>query len=151
MSDRNQRMLVPQYVRRFRCIGGSCEDTCCKGWKVSVDEKTYKKYRACPDSELLVQMTANVTRNRKNPTPANYAKVRMTSDAACPFLDTEQLCSIQKRLGEEYLSTTCTSYPRARNVVNGVVEESMSMSCPEAARLAFPDPTSMEFDETELT
>jgi lysine-N-methylase len=143
-------MLVPQYVRRFTCIGGACEDTCCKGWNVSVDRDTYKKYRRCPDPELLVQLTANVTRNRKNPTPANYAKIRLTADAACPFLDAERLCGIQKRLGETYLSETCTSYPRTRNVVNGMVEESMTMACPEAARLALLDPDVMEFDETEL-
>jgi lysine-N-methylase len=92
-------------------------------------------------------MTANVTRNRKNPTRSFYAKVRLTVDASCPFLDAERLCGIQKRLGEEYLSETCTSYPRVRNVVNGLLEESMTMACPEAARLALLDPDAMEFDQ----
>ena len=149
MSEREPRMLVPQYVRRFACIGGACEDTCCKGWQVFVDEPTYKKYRHCPDPGLLVQMTANVTRNRKNPTPAHFAKIRLTADVSCPFLDAERLCSIQKRLGEEYLSVTCASYPRVWNIMNGLLEESMTMACPEAARLALLNPNVMEFDEVE--
>jgi lysine-N-methylase len=142
-------MLVPQYVRKFACIGGACEDTCCKGWQVNVDEETYKKYRRCSDPALLVQLTTNVTRNRKNPTPAHFAKIRLNADASCPFLDTERLCSIQKQLGEEYLSVTCASYPRVWNSVNGLLEESMTMACPEAARLALLDPDAMEFDEIE--
>jgi lysine-N-methylase len=149
MSEQSARMLVPQYVRRFACIGGACEDTCCRGWQVPIDEGTYRKYRRCSDPELLVQMTANVTRNRKNPSPGHYAKVRLTTDAACPFLDADRLCSIQKRLGEEYLSDTCASYPRVRNIVNDLLEESMTLACPEAARLALLDPAVMEFDEIE--
>jgi lysine-N-methylase len=149
MSAKTTRMLVPQYVARFACIGGACEDTCCNGWQVPVDEETFKKYRACPDPDLLVTMTKAVTRNRKNPTPEQYAKIDMPKGQACPFLDAERLCSIQKKLGEEYLSVTCTSFPRVSSVVNDVTELSLALSCPEAARLALLDPAVMEFDELE--
>ena len=44
MTDHSTRMLVPQYVRKFACIGGACEDTCCQGWRVPIDKETYKKY-----------------------------------------------------------------------------------------------------------
>lgn len=144
------RMLIPQYVSKFQCIGGACEDSCCQGWQVQVDKDTYEKYRACTDKELIMPMTEKVTRNRSNPTPARYAKIKLNDDASCPFLDTERLCKIQKRLGETYLSVVCTSYPRITNVVNGVTEQSMTMSCPEAARLALLNPAGIEFDETEL-
>ncbi|MEP6621058.1 MAG: flagellin lysine-N-methylase [bacterium] len=149
MSDTTTRLLIPQYVGRFKCIGGACEDSCCQGWQVPIDRETYAKYRACPDEELLVTMTAKVTKNRSNPTAANYAKIKMDADLVCPFLDTERLCSIQRKLGEEYLSLACTTYPRISNVVNEVLEQSMTMSCPEAARLALLNPAPMEFDEVE--
>jgi lysine-N-methylase len=150
MSDTNAQMLVPQYVRRFKCIGGACEDSCCQGWQVPIDRTTYDRYRSCADPELLVSMTSNVTKNRANPTPANYAKIKMSAELACPFLDTERLCSIQKKLGEEALSVTCATYPRISSMVNGVLEQAMTMSCPEAARLALLDPDVMEFDEVAL-
>ncbi|WXR62260.1 hypothetical protein WG909_03245 [Peptostreptococcaceae bacterium AGR-M142] len=35
-------VLVPTYFKDFRCIGASCEDTCCKGWDVFVDKNAYK-------------------------------------------------------------------------------------------------------------
>jgi lysine-N-methylase len=150
MSNNTTRMLAPQYVAKFKCIGSACEDTCCIGWQVPVDEATYKKYRACPDPGLLVTMTKSVTRNRTNPTPDHFAKINMPGDMVCPFLDAERLCSIQKKLGEEYLSVACTSFPRISSVVNDVVEQSLTLSCPEAARLALLDPAIMEFDELEV-
>ena len=28
-------MLIPEYVKKFKCIGSECEDTCCKGWRIN--------------------------------------------------------------------------------------------------------------------
>ncbi len=50
-------------------------------------------------------------------------------------------CSIQKKLGEEYLSIMCAAYPRVMNVVDDVLQRSLDLSCPEAARLVLLDPT----------
>ena len=36
---------APSYLKNFKCIGGACEDTCCAGWSIEVDEGTYKKYK----------------------------------------------------------------------------------------------------------
>ena len=57
------------------------------------------------------------------------------------------MCRIQLRLGEEFLSDICVTYPRVANLVNNVLEKSATMSCPEAARLALLNPDEMEFDE----
>lgn len=32
-----QLALMPEYMKKFKCIGGECEDTCCAGWTVSLD------------------------------------------------------------------------------------------------------------------
>ena len=40
-------------MAQFKCIGGECEDTCCAGWSVSIDKKTYKKYTNLNTSELI--------------------------------------------------------------------------------------------------
>lgn len=34
-----RRILVPEYLDEFSCIGGACEDTCCAGWNITVDKK----------------------------------------------------------------------------------------------------------------
>lgn len=40
-----REILIPEYLTKFSCIGASCEDTCCAGWKVAVDKTTFQKYR----------------------------------------------------------------------------------------------------------
>ena len=51
MGEKKRRVLMPQYMAKFRCIGSECEDSCCVGWRVTVDEDTYKKYRRVKDPE----------------------------------------------------------------------------------------------------
>jgi len=146
---KTQKILQPQYVGKFQCIGPACEDSCCIGWRVQIDKDTYQKYRKCSDNELRIKMDENVTRNRSNSRMLNYAKIVLNGDGACPFIDGEKLCAIQRKLGEELLSVTCTTYPRMTNTINDVLEKSLTMSCPEAARQALLTVDPMQFDEIE--
>jgi len=134
-------------MRRFMCIGSQCEDTCCFGWRVNIDRATYRKYRRVTDPELRQELDSCIKRNRSQPGEQNYARIKMDRGKACPFLNEESLCRIQLRLGEEFLSDICVTYPRVANLVNNVLEKSATMSCPEAARLALLNPDEMEFDE----
>ncbi|CRK80927.1 flagellin lysine-N-methylase [Neobacillus massiliamazoniensis] len=142
-------LLVPQYMRNFSCIGPDCEDSCCFGWRVTIDEATYKKYNRVHDAELSPLFSKKVNRVRSNSNPNNFAKIKMEQNGGCPFLSEEKLCNIQLKLGEGYLSHTCSTYPRTLNLVSGILERSCTMSCPEAARLALLNPNGMEFDEVE--
>lgn len=142
-------VLTPQYMKQFQCIGPKCEDHCCYGWKVNIDENTYKKYKKVSESTLKPLLDKSVTRNRSTPSFGNYAKIKMDENGCCPFFEEDKLCSIHKKLGAEYLSKVCMVYPRITNVVNGVYEKSVALSCPEAARLVLLNPNIMEFDEIE--
>ncbi len=143
-------MLVPAYMQEFSCIGSACEDTCCAGWQVAIDQGTFKKYNKVR-SEIKPMLDKHVKRNRSSKGTEDYAKIALASDLSCPMLNEEKLCNIQLRLGEEYLSNVCATYPRVSNIVNGVLEKSATMSCPEAARLALLNPDGIEFNETEDT
>ncbi|MCT4508867.1 MAG: flagellin lysine-N-methylase [Tepidibacter sp.] len=148
MSDKKQRkVLIPQYMNQFRCIGSECEDTCCVGWNIEIDKNTYKKYRNCNNKNLKAKLKDKVKRNRSNTSEFDYAKIKLNEHGSCPFLDDNKLCSIQSSLGEEYLSLACTIYPRNPNKLNNSFEKSGSISCPEVARLALLNPKKMEFDE----
>lgn len=146
---KTQLVLVPQYLRRFSCIGSQCEDTCCQGWRVSIDEDTYKKYQRVRALELKSLLKQGISRIRSNASSSNYGKIKMDAKGRCPFLSEDKLCSIQLKLGEDYLSDTCKFYPRVFNCVNGVIEKSATLSCPEAARLALLNRNKMEFDVVE--
>ncbi|MBU2699203.1 lysine-N-methylase [Sporomusaceae bacterium BoRhaA] len=149
MQGKMRPILQPHYMEKFHCISEQCEDCCCMGWQVPIDHKTYQKYRNCSDKILQPQMHQQITRVRTNASEFNYAKVRLNEESSCPFLDEERLCSIQRRLGEKYLSITCTTYPRVTNLVGGKMEKSLTVSCPEAARLVLLNSALMEFDQAE--
>lgn len=140
-------LLSPDYYDKFNCIGSTCEDTCCYGWTVPVDEKTYKKYRKLKNSVLRSNLDRYIKRNRKDPSHSFYAKLILNEDYYCPFLDNNKLCAIQKDMGIEYLSKVCKLYPREANYVNNVLERFMTISCPEAARTILLNKNIMEFNE----
>ncbi|WP_215193066.1 flagellin lysine-N-methylase [Exiguobacterium sp. s95] len=138
--------LIPQYMNKFQCIGSKCEDTCCSGWKVIVDEKTYRKYRKTNNPILKTDFQKKITRQRSDKSSKNFAKIKMKENGDCSFLTDEKLCGIQLNLGEDYLSDTCSVYPRIINAVDNSIEKSASLSCPEAARVALLDSRKMEFE-----
>lgn len=141
----NQIILVPKYMEHFQCIGSACEDTCCTGWSVPIDKSTYKKYKKVKDIPLSKKLETELTRNRSNPSDHHYATILLSGCQSCSMLSPDGLCEIQLKLGEDYLSTTCAAYPRVTNIIDGALEQSASMSCPEAARLALLNPEPMEF------
>jgi len=143
-----RKVRQPTYFDRFRCIGADCEDTCCIGWGVPVDQETYTKYKALSDHRIAGKPVGGLV--EINPAPSStgdYARFRL-EDGKCPALH-ENLCAIQQSLGESYIPDLCSKYPRALNVLGGVVERSLHLSCPEAARLALTDPEAMVLQERE--
>jgi lysine-N-methylase len=64
----------------------------------------------------------------------------------CSFLNKDGWCDIQTNLGEDYLCDTCSVYPRRNNKINEVVEQSLTVSCPEAARLVLLNESGIKFE-----
>jgi lysine-N-methylase len=131
-------LLQPRYAESFRCVGPACEDSCCQGLGVYVDKGTYKKYRATPSLRGLA--SEHIALNTVSPDNFKYARIRFNSDDACPFLDPDKLCIIQKRHGADFLSKTCSRYPRALVRFDGRMQKALYLSCPEAARLVLLSP-----------
>ncbi|MEK4353559.1 flagellin lysine-N-methylase [Paenibacillus sp. FSL R5-0475] len=149
MIEKKRVVLVPEYLEKFSCIGSDCEDTCCVGWRVDIDQKTYKKYKNVSDREMKPLLNKHIKRRRSNASEINYAKIVMDSNSACPLLNEDKLCSIHKTLGEDYLSNVCSTYPRTTNQVNETLEKSATLSCPEVARLVLLNPIGIQFNEIE--
>jgi lysine-N-methylase len=131
-------LLQPRYAESFRCIGPECEDSCCRGWGVCVDKRTYKKYRATASLRRLTSQYIEL--NPQNRDNFKYARIKLNPDNTCPFLDCDKLCRIQKQHGAEFLSKTCSRYPRALARFNGTMQKALHLSCPEAARLVLLSP-----------
>ena len=43
-GDINMLYVVPDYYKEFQCTADRCEDTCCAGWQIVVDERALRKY-----------------------------------------------------------------------------------------------------------
>lgn len=139
--------VQPKYVSSFSCTGLACEDNCCTGWTVHVDKKTFNAYRQAKTPELAERLESKVKRSRGLNSVTQYARIEMKPvTQECPFME-EKLCAIQKTLGEDKLSDTCATYPRNNRVSGGQHEQSLTLSCPEAARLALLKADAMDFVE----
>ena len=147
---RRVHALQPAYVQKFECIGAQCEDTCCAGWTVRIDKKTFKAYRKAPKSSLSGRLSTAVKRLDNSTSDASYGHIDLIpASGECPLLE-EQLCAVHKELGEDQLSNSCFGFPR--KVVNsgGVVQETLTLSCPQAARLALLADHAFEMVESEI-
>ena len=144
-----RKIMIPSYMEQFQCIGTACEDSCCVGWLVNIDQEAYKKYAKIQDKELRPLIEKNVKRHNAKRSHENFAKIKMSAQHECVFLSEEKLCKIQAKYGEKYLSNTCAIYPRQLNEVDFAAEKSATLSCPEAARLALLNPAGLKFVEIE--
>ncbi|WP_153980132.1 flagellin lysine-N-methylase [Paenibacillus xylanilyticus] len=142
--------LMPTYMKNFSCIGSACEDSCCVGWRVTLDKKTFKNYKNLKHPVLGKKLNDSMKRI-KNGTSSDsqYAYFVMDDHKRCPMLEESGLCGIQATIGEEMLSATCTTYPRVINKVDTNYEMSAKLSCPEISRLALLNPEGIEFEHTE--
>lgn len=117
---------VPDYYREFQCIADRCEDTCCAGWQIVVDEKALRKYKA-EKGDFRKRLRKGVNWKQKT--------FRQDKEKRCAFLNEENLCDMYKALGAKSLCKTCRLYPRHIEEFENTREITLSISCPEVARI----------------
>ncbi len=142
---------LPIYATRFRCVGPECEDTCCSGWRISIDKAAFQAYRQMQTGVLVDRF-----RKRLKLVPSskktNSAWGELELDASsrdCSFLEAGA-CAIHTELGEDYLSDVCHSFPRHYASVGSTMTHGLSLACPEAARLALGFEDALELAETTI-
>ena len=128
----------PAYYDDFRCLAGSCPDSCCKEWDVQVDAAAAAHYRALPGD--LGNRLREVLYDEDGET---YMAI---VDRRCPMWRDDGLCRIQAELGEGALCKTCREFPRLTHDYGDFIEYGLELSCPEAARILFATP-----DATRIT
>ena len=116
------------YYNDFRCLAGSCPDSCCKEWAVVIDPDAQQRYRALDSALGQALRDAMVEED-------GDTILTLTPDGRCPMWRQDGLCRIQAQLGEEGLCQTCHQFPRLRHDYGDFAELGLELSCPEAARL----------------
>ena len=117
---------IPDYYHEFSCIAGECEDTCCAGWQIVADEVALKKYK---------KVTGSFRKRLRKSINWKEGTFKQDKNKRCAFLNDENLCDMYTALGEKSLCRTCKMYPRHVEEFEDVREMTLSVSCPEVARI----------------
>ena len=131
------RIRVPHYYKDFKCIGSVCTDTCCAGWEVVIDKKSYEYYKAVP-GEFGNRLKATMLSTNENSF--------VLQNGNCPFFNEKKLCDIYTELGKDKLCETCKTYPRFMEEFGDLRETGISLSCMEAARLILTNQDPVTFN-----
>ncbi len=127
----------PDYYDRFACIADRCEETCCAGWQIVIDEDALEKYRE------------KLSGKKDDRIDWEEGVFCQSGEKRCTFLNDRNLCDMYIEWGEEYLCETCRRYPRHIEEFENIREYTLSLSCPEAAQIILGNREKVTFIEKE--
>ena len=119
------RYTTTTFYKEFKCVGGSCEDSCCDNWEIDLDDESLKYY---------MTQKGEFGKRLKSCTRVKDKQFILNGNR-CPFHNEDDLCDIYIELGEKALCQTCTNFPRHIEEFDNLKEVSLTMSCPEASRI----------------
>ena len=135
------RYRKPQFYDNFHCIAGDCPDTCCAGWQILIDQESLEKYSSV-NTDFGTRLLNSIDW---------YQGAFEQYNKRCSFLNDENLCDLYQEMGADALCQTCRMYPRHVEEFEDLREYSLSLSCPEAARIMLSTEEKTKFIETEDT
>lgn len=130
---------LPHYFNQFRCVAADCEDSCCEGWAIMIDDDSLENYKNT-EGQLGKRLEESIDWKKGCFKQCN---------GRCAFLNEDNLCDIQMLAGENMLCDTCRDYPRHKEEYEGLREGSLSLSCIEAAKLILGGMEPVQFLEFE--
>ena len=128
---------TPASFSDFSCLGGDCEDTCCRNWEIKLDREHFNllKNAMSKESDENSIFEQYIHLNQKSITSDHdYAYIRMGVNGYCAMLDDKGLCSVHAKHGLNVLGEVCTMFPRVISRCGDTVELSGALSCPEVVR-----------------
>lgn len=144
------KFRYPAYYEEFRCIADRCEDTCCAGWEIDIDDASYAYYMSV-EGEFGERLRQSIRAYESDDEDVYEQHGFILREyRRCPFLDEHNLCELYRELGEEALCDVCTDTPRNYLEYGGARELSLSTGCAEAGRLLFGREEPISFVETEI-
>ena len=144
--SRIYNILQPDYYSRFKCDPEKCLESCCERWKITIDRKTYNEYMESSNAKIKGIVEEGLSVNENSESSDDFGILNLRSDMTCPFLNVDKYCDVFINLGEDCLSKTCKSYPRAVVVTVDEMERGLQMSCSVAAELALLNDDGIDFE-----
>lgn len=140
----------PAFYRSFKCMGGKCPNSCCAIWTIEWSKKEVERLKAANCSpELRTLVDESFAPNAQNDNGL-IIKLDSKKNFDCPFLTKDRMCRIQRELGEEYLSFTCTFFPRKIFASQDIFTRTCSASCYQVIETLYKDPCAMNLVNTPI-
>ena len=136
-------ILQPKYVGNFQCDGSKCNAKCCGKWRIDIDMETYKKYQRIKNPAMRKKILSSIQPS----TIQTGFQIKLNNKGVCPLLCEDNLCYIQRNMGEGALSQTCKVYPRMVQQIGNYQFRMLAMTCPVAAEYALLSPNAMELQQ----
>ena len=136
-------ILQPKYVADFQCDGSKCNAKCCGRWRIDIDMETYKTYQRIKNPAMRKKILSSIQPS----TIQTGFQIELNNKGVCPLLCEDNLCYIQRNMGEGALSQTCKVYPRMVQQIGNYQFRMLAMTCPVAAEYALLSPNAMELQQ----
>lgn len=128
-------------LNKFKCLGASCPNTCCRNWNVTVDETTYENYKHAKGAKKYT-LLASTKRVR------GFRVMRTLPGKGCIY-HKDGLCQFQCEGHLEWMPEICRNYPRRILQIEDQIEVTLELSCVEMARIYLEHPGRLHFSETK--
>ncbi len=117
---------VINFYDNFKCLASECPNTCCRGWKISIDDNTVNNYKKESGKEgLRLFLTMTFGKNKE---------VRKFF-GRCANETKDGLCRLELKGRKDLMPEVCRIYPRRSIQIGDDKEVTFELSCPMTARL----------------
>ena len=145
-ETREIKGFQPLYFSKFTCTCDKCVYNCCHhGWQIRIDKNTYDKYVNL-NNEYGKSILDTINVVSQDPF---IAIIATRKEGCCAFLE-DGFCSIQLKLGYDYLSRTCRIHPRSINYIDGAFETFLELSCEEAVKVVLLNEEPITLEEAVI-
>ena len=118
----------PEYYDEFVCTADQCPFTCCREWKIEVDDQTNEKWKKLQAPEDVYPVRKNMSQYTQK--KDNMRVIALNKRHICPFLNEQKLCRLVCTFGDDVLSKTCRVFPREIHKFLDQEEFFLMPSCP---------------------
>lgn len=134
--------LYPDYYKKFQCTADKCIDTCCAEWQIVIDDDSLEKYRKY-EGDYQQTLCQNIDWEE--------GVFEHNKRGKCAFLRDDNLCDMYIHMGADSLCSTCREYPRHTEEFENLREITLSLSCPEVAKIVMntTEPVTFIFKEDD--
>jgi lysine-N-methylase len=131
MEEKLKQIVKLEIYDRFKCSADQCPFTCCEDWEIDIDLDTYRTWEG--NIEISKTLSENVRSRKRKNSEQHY--IKMNARKTCPYLNSNQLCTLVIEQGEDYIPLTCRTFPRVLHKTKEHEELSLSCACPEVVDL----------------